>query len=402
MLQNFSIFPENLHAPVAQSVTSKINVFIYDATIKMRTSNTTPKLATKLIAWYAANRRDLPWRPPLGKTDAVDPYFVLVSEFMLQQTQVATVLPYFNRFIKAFPTIASLAKAPEQEVLRLWQGLGYYSRARNLQAAAQKIITDYRAQIPTTAEELQSLPGVGRYTAGAIASIAFGCRSPILDGNVARVLSRLENIDSDPRDPATRARLWQIAEDVLPTKDCGQFNSALMELGATICTPRRPRCLACPIRQFCKAAAAGTQESIPAPRKSRPVPTSARWTFCIHHKNRWLIERRPTTGRWPGLWQFPTIEAEDSPPEARKVSGSIGLTVTDLTLRGQVRHTLTHRRYLFTAFSAQTRSTRTAANRKWITLDELDQFALSRPQLRIAELLKGSPDGVEVTKGNKR
>jgi A/G-specific adenine glycosylase len=322
---------------------------------------------------------------------SVDPYAVLLSEFMLQQTQVATVLPYFARFLATFPTITSLAAASEQGVLRLWQGLGYYSRARNLHAAARKIVTDFAGQIPATVDALISLPGIGRYTAGAIASIAFNCRAPILDGNVARVLCRLEKIETDPRDPATIKRLWTLAEKILPPKNCGDFNSAMMELGATVCTPRQPRCLTCPLKNSCKAFAAGLQDSIPAPKKSRPTPIHTRWTFCIRHKNHWLLERRPPTGRWASLWQFPTVEAVGPSPEAKAISREIGLTITHLTPLGHVRHALTHRRYTFTAYTANARLTRTAANRKWITLEELDQFPLSRPQLKIAELIRTAP-----------
>ena len=223
-------------------------------------------LATVLSRWYAANRRDLPWRPPLGKSTPVDPYAVLVSEFMLQQTQVATVSGYFLRFMVAFPTIAALAAASEHDVLRLWQGLGYYSRARNLHVTARRIATDLGGRIPSSVDELTALPGIGRYTAGAIASIAFDCRAPILDGNVTRVLCRLEKIQTDPRDPKTIKRLWMLAEQILPKHRCGQFNSAMMELGATVCTPRQPQCPICPVKRFCQAAAAGLQEAIPPPQ----------------------------------------------------------------------------------------------------------------------------------------
>jgi A/G-specific adenine glycosylase len=248
--------------------------------------------------------------------------------------------------------------------------------------------------VPAEIEQLLSLPGVGRYTAGAIASIAFDCRAPILDGNVVRVLCRLEKIASDPREPGTAARLWSLAEGILPPRRCGEFNSGLMELGATVCTPRQPKCLICPVQQFCQAAAAGVQDVIPMRRKSKPSPKVERWTICVRHGDLWLLERRPSTGRWAGLWQFPTIEAEEAaPPEARKIGRAIGLAISDLTLLGQVRHVLTHRRYVFTAFSAKARVTRTAANRKWVLLGDLDQFPLSRPQLKIAEMIRHAGSG---------
>ena len=345
-------------------------------------------LAKVLIRWYTKNRRDLPWRPPMGKSKPVDPYAVLISEFMLQQTQVATVSGYFLRFMEVFPTLSALGVASEHDVLRLWQGLGYYSRARNLLATARRIQADFGGRIPNEVSELTALPGIGRYTAGAIASIAFDRRAAILDGNVARVLCRLEKIRSDPREPRTVRRLWRLAEKILPRRRCGQFNSALMELGATVCTPRRPKCPTCPVRRFCRAAAAGLQEIIPPPRKSRPTPILARWTICVHRNHRWLLERRPSTGRWAGLWQFPTIEA-DHRPTAATIGPRIGLSIADLREIGQIRHALTHRRYVFTAYMATATTAPRLQNRKWIKLADLHKFPLSRPQLRIAEMLIG-------------
>ncbi len=352
-------------------------------------------MARILNRWYATNRRDLPWRPPLGKSAPVDPYAVLISEFMLQQTQVATVAGYFRRFMEAFPNLAALADASEHDVLRLWQGLGYYSRARNLHATARRIVADFGGRIPREVDELTALPGIGRYTAGAISSIAFDRRAPILDGNVARVLCRLEKIQTDPREPKTVKRLWILAEKILPKRRYGQFNSALMELGATVCTPRQPQCPICPVRRFCQSAAAGLQETIPLPRKSRPTPILARWTVCVHHKNRWLLERRPRSGRWAGLWQFPTIEADDVAPASDAIGRRIGLPIRDLREIGQVRHALTHRRYVFTAFIATASTAPQFLNRKWIRLEELNDFPLSRPQLKIAEMLASSPASAE-------
>lgn len=227
-------------------------------------------------------------------------------------------------------------------------------------------------------------PASVRYTAGAIASIAFDCRAPILDGNVIRVLCRVYNIDSDPRMPETRARLWELAEEILPPQNCSDFNSGLMELGATVCIPRQPRCLACPIRQYCRAFAAGTQNAIPAPRKARPTPESRRWTICVQHKHHWLIEQRPATGRWANLWQFPTIEAQDGAP----TSNSLPFPITAIKQIGEVRHALTHRRYIFTAFIAAAKSKTSAPGKRWIDLKNLSDFPLSRPQLKIADMLR--------------
>src|SRR5688572_3923564 len=207
---------------------------------------TSASFARRLLAWYDRHRRDLPWRPdPKTGRPAPEPYHVLVSEAMLQQTQVATVIPYYHRFLARFPTVSDLANAPEQDVLRGWQGLGYYSRARNLQAAARAIVNEHGGELPRTIEDLLALPGVGRYTAGAVASIAFDVKAPIVDGNVARVLCRVDRIETDPRDRTTQQLLWRRAEEVLPKKRVGDFNSALMELGATVCTPKSPQCLIC-------------------------------------------------------------------------------------------------------------------------------------------------------------
>jgi A/G-specific adenine glycosylase len=311
---------------------------------------------------------------------------VLVSEAMLQQTQVATVIPYFNRFMAAYPTLRDLAAANEQEILRLWQGLGYYSRARSLLATAKILVEEKNAQIPSTVEELLELPGIGRYTAGAIASLAFETRAPIVDGNVARVLFRLDLV----REPS-RESLWTRAEEILPQKRVGDFNSALMELGATICTPRAPRCLLCPVQKHCAAFAEGVVEQIPAPPPKKIRPLERRWTLAIMHDDRWLIEQRPPRGRWAGMWQFITVEAEKSPPTAKSLSRRIGLPVCELRTLGSLRHDLTHRRYEFEVLACRAKRRREAIeiepNRRWVGLDGLSDFPLSRPQLEVAKMI---------------
>lgn len=352
-----------------------------------------------LLAWYGKYRRELPWRLPREASAGaavlkmVDPYHVLVSEFMLQQTQVATVIPYFNRFIERFPDAPALATADEQEVLRLWQGLGYYSRARNLQKAAQKIMADFGGQVPSDAKSLRSLPGVGQYTAGAIGSIAFGKRVPILDGNVIRVLCRLDHITSDPRQPSTQEILWARAEEILPTKRLGDFNSALMELGALICTPRAPQCLLCPVRDQCGAFTAGDQERIPAPRKAKPTPLLKRWTICIRHNRKWLIEQRPSRGRWAGMWQFVTIEAGKQPATARSLAGKLPIGVSEPVRLGVITHALTHRRYQFDVYHCEALNAGLLPHdrpRRWVTPDEITRYPLPRPHLKMAAMLPAS------------
>jgi len=349
-----------------------------------------PKFSASLLKWYDRSRRDLPWRVPPGDRGLPDPYFVLLSELMLQQTQVATVIPYFHRFIAKFPTIAALAAADEQEVLRLWQGLGYYSRARNLHKAAKKVMADFGGVLPKDVESLLALPGVGRYTAGAIASLAFDTVAPILDGNVIRVLSRLDHLQTDPREREALAHLWSRAEQILPTKRVSDFNSALMELGATICTPRAPQCLICPVRAFCEAAERGDPESIPPPKKAKATPLVKRWIFAIEHEGKWLIEQRPPTGRWAGMWQFVTLEPAGRSPAVESLGDSLSLQLEAPKKLGTIAHALTHRRYQFTVYHCIATGKRsTESPRVSVRLDELDRYPLPKPHVEVARLLAG-------------
>jgi len=340
-----------------------------------------------LITWYSRHRRAMPWRVPLATLP--DPYHVLVSELMLQQTQVVTVIPYFHRFIAEFPTIAHLADADEQRVLRLWQGLGYYSRARNLQRAARAVVEGFNGHIPREVDALLTLPGVGRYTAGAIASLAFDARAPIVDGNVARVLCRIDKITSDPRERTTLQAIWKRAEALLPETRPGDFNSGLMELGATICTPRTPQCLICPVANHCEAREAGLQETIPLIRKAKATPIIQRQVWCIKWENRWLIEQRPPTGRWAGMWQFVTID----PAAIQNISRHVGIKLTRRKSLGTIRHALTHRRYEFDVqvTGAASDGGKVSGDRRWITLEAIDAYPLPRPHVRIARMLDDLP-----------
>jgi A/G-specific adenine glycosylase len=343
-----------------------------------------PLFRRKLLAWYDQNQRVLPWRRQRGSATPIDPYHILVSETMLQQTQVAAVIPYFHRFLARFPTLADLARADEQQVLRLWQGLGYYSRARNLRAAAMEIVRRHDGNVPKNCEQLLELPGIGRYTAGAIASIAFDRRAPILDGNVQRVLCRLDGIEADPRQRDVQKLLWLRAKEILPKSRVGDFNSALMELGAIVCTPRSPCCNVCPLHGGCQAAAAGLQEQIPQRKKSPATPLLRRHTYCIRRNDHWLIEQRPSSGRWAGMWQFITIAARANGDRAR-----LPIRTTPPAAIGRITHALTHRRYEFEVFVCETRDgTDIQPPRKWATLRQLNRIPLSRPQLKIAELIR--------------
>jgi A/G-specific adenine glycosylase len=344
-----------------------------------------------LLKWYDAHRRALPWRAlPGGVPNA---YHVLVSELMLQQTQVASVVEYFKRFIARWPTLADLAAADEQQVLLAWQGLGYYSRARNLLATARQVMSQLGGSLPADVAALRRLPGIGAYTAGAIASLAFDVPAPILDGNVTRVLCRLDAVEDDPREPGARKALWARAGELVPSRRAGDFNSALMELGELVCTPRGARCDECPVAKACRALKAGAVERIPpaAPRRERPL--ERRWTLCIHRRGRWLIERRPGQGRWAAMWQFITVAAPSSGKGIESRLAPLGLKGRGDAL-GTVHHDLTHRRYEFEVFRVEVTGGDGKAGaepgmgeRCWVTLDELAQYPMSRPQARIAAML---------------
>ena len=306
-----------------------------------------------LLAWYRTHRRDLPWR------NTGDPYAVWVSEIMLQQTQVATAVPYFERWMARFPTVAALAAAPLEGVLHCWQGLGYYARARNLHRAAQAVMADHSGRLPVTRDELLRLPGIGPYTAGAVASIAFGEAVPAVDGNVRRVLARLYAIEDDLAQPAAQARIWALAEDLVrsiaPTAAPGEFNQALMELGSTVCTPKAPRCLACPLQRHCLAYQTDRVAMIPRPARRTVQRAAHAFAIVLHDESSGevLVARRPGTGLLGGLWEFPTVEA---PPEADVrlvLAAAFGLRPTHVHVHEPLLHIFTHIRLRVTPISAR-------------------------------------------------
>lgn len=295
-------------------------------------------LASALCAWFEASARDLPWRRTR------DPYAIWLSEIMLQQTRVETVVPYFERFLMRFPDVRSLASAEVDDVLSLWSGLGYYRRARELHAAAREVTTRYGGELPSEAAELRELRGVGAYTAGAIASIAFGKAEPLVDGNVSRVLARIEGIEEDVKSTAGSRRIWATAARLVPRDMPGRFNEALMELGATICTPREPGCLICPVRSMCAAFATGRQSELPVVGGRGRVPVVPMVAAVVRHGSEVLFARRAEGGLFGGLWEPPMVEAS-SLRDAQGALQGAGINAGAAALReaGRVRHVLSHR-----------------------------------------------------------
>ncbi len=346
-------------------------------------------LPRRLLAWFARHRRDLPWRHDR------DPYRIWVSEVMLQQTQVATVIPYFDRFLARFPTLADLAAADEQAVLRLWEGLGYYRRARDLHRSARLLVADHGGRIPDDPAVVSCLPGFGRYTCNAVLSQAFDRRLPILEANSQRVLSRLFGWAEDPRQGPARQRLWLAAERVLPQKHVGEFNQALMELGALVCAPAAPRCSACPLAGRCIANGLGLQEKIPARPTAAATISVQEVGVVLRRGRRLLLVQRPSSGRWAGLWEIPhgPVQASEI-PEAAAVR--LLRELTDLEAKPgaevlTIRHALT--RFQITMLCLEARYTSGTfrsdfyAQAVWVTPTELASYPVSRPQRKLAEAL---------------
>ena len=312
---------------------------------------------------------------------------------MLQQTQVATVIPYFERFLQRFPTLADLAAAPEGEVLRLWEGLGYYRRARDLHRSARLLLAEHGGAVPDDPAVVGALPGVGRYTVGAILSQAFDRRLPIVEANSQRVLCRLFGQKGDPRSGRVRAWLWEVASALLPARRVGEFNQALMELGALICTPTAPRCPHCPLASECSARRLGLQDSIP-PRAAPPAPVAVREVAVVVSRGpRVLLAQRPDEGRWAGLWEFPhaPLEPGETP------DGAVARFLPDLTgLQAEVsadlltlRHTITRHRITMVCLAARYLAGRFRSTfyrqGKWVRTGDLATYPVSAPQRQLAE-----------------
>ena len=340
------------------------------------------RLRARLLAWFDGNARDLPWRRDPS------PYETLVSEVMLQQTRVETVIPYFERWLARFPDVRALAAADEDDVLRAWEGLGYYSRARNLHGAARAIRERWAGEMPSDYASLRDLPGVGDYTAGAVASIAFGRVEPAVDGNVKRVLARLFDLDA-PRP----AGLRELAASLVDPERPGDFNQALMELGATICTPRAPACNDCPVEMHCLARARGTIALRPAPRKRAAIPSFDLVTVvAIDTRGRVLLRRRAATGLLAGMWEFPSTAldaAADADDTAQTLAVSLGGGVARTSRAlDAVEHVFSHRRETYHPFvvALEAADESAAAPCAWVERGSLRAQPMPRAQRRIQKL----------------
>ena len=365
----------------------------------------------RLLSWFDRHKRDLPWRQDR------DPYAIWLSEMMLQQTQVATVIPYYNRFIGRFPTVVDLARADLEEVLQHWAGLGYYARARNMHRAARLIVAEHGGAFPSEAAVLRGLPGIGAYTAGAVASMAFDARAAVVDGNVARVLARLFEMDLDIRDGRGKALLWEMAERLLPRKRCGDFNQALMELGATVCLPRgAARCEDCPLKMICGARCSGGVDRLPVKGRKAPPKSETHVVAAIGRRNKWLVVRRPPRGLWGGLWELPTAVMN-----GEGVRGRVGELVAEFVVDGdtpvagpscetvpfcRIQHQLTHRTITFVGHVCRVSTPRTAGRRakravrgdhgeadrqmRWLSLNEINTLGLSAAMRKVVGALRES------------
>ena len=344
-----------------------------------------------LCAWFETNGRNLPWR------ETQDPYHIWLSEIMLQQTQVATVMSYYPRFLKRFPNIKTLAQAPEDRVLKLWEGLGYYARCRNMHRSAQIIVEKHKGKFPQTLDEVVALPGIGRSTAGAILTFSFGHKHPLLDGNVKRVLCRLYNVDEAPQKSAVEKALWAFSKTLLePTNDPWTHNQAIMELGATVCTPNKPKCEQCPVQSLCDAFSEKTQTERPVKVAKKKTPHHHIGVGVISRKDgRILIQRRPPQGLLGGLWEFPGGKQEDhetvEETVKREITEELEIEVEVGELIAIVKHAYSHFKITLHAYHCCYMSgdptPRAATDCRWVPLEQLEEYAFPKANKRILDVL---------------
>jgi A/G-specific adenine glycosylase len=351
-------------------------------------------LAGKLLGWFDREARDLPWRRTR------DLYAIWISEIMLQQTQVATVIPYWERFLARFPDPPTLAAAKEQQVLRLWEGLGYYRRARQLHLAANKIVSEHNGVFPNTYDHVGALPGIGRYTAGAILSIGLDQKLPILEANTIRVLSRLTGYTKDVSTSAGRNYLWTVAEQILPDSQCGFFNQALMELGSEICTPKSPACDRCPVAHLCKARQLDAVDKIPRPAKRTNFEDVTELAVVIRHGDKVLLRHCQPGERWAGLWDFPRFAVASGQMNGQLkrsiVAGTRQITGLEIEPGDKlvtIKHGVTRFRITLHCYHALPKSGRRAPHKRdsktvrWVSIATLPDYPLSTTGRKISRLL---------------
>jgi A/G-specific adenine glycosylase len=367
-------------------------------------------LVPLLLKWFATNARDLPWRRTR------DPYAIWVSEIMLQQTQVKTVIPFWERWMRELPTIQATAEVNSAKLHKLWEGLGYYTRVRNLQKAAQVIVAEHGGKFPETFDQVLALPGIGRYTAGAVCSIAFNQPTPILDGNVIRVLTRVFGIAENPKEKATNARLWQLAEELVshaktqgsqrkspslcafaPLREndsCSHLNQSLMELGALVCTPRTPQCLLCPIQKLCRAFKESRTEELPNLGKREAATTRRFFAFVIEAAGKFLIQQRPAGVVNAHLWEFPNVEVGLRTGEPAEVLAELNLLTANAVLTAPikplrtVKHSITRYRITLEAFTVCIKAPPAKIGNGWKTPEQMHALAFTSAHKKLLVAIK--------------
>lgn len=352
------------------------------------------RLANRIIAWQRTHgRHDLPWQ------NTRDPYRVWLSEIMLQQTQVSAVIEYYQRFLSHFPDVASLARASTEAVMAQWAGLGYYARARNLHACARRVMSEWNGCFPTEAAALATLPGIGPSTAAAIAAFCFGERAAILDGNVKRVFARYFAVEGDPTRRSTEVRLWQLARDELPSaKTCqkdpeamARYTQGQMDLGATLCTRSRPRCVECPLSKGCAARNTGRTEELPWPRQRKVLPERATGLLVACRDTHILLEQRPDSGIWGGLWSLPEFDVSDTPLE---VCHQLGLATLQIQALAPFLHVFTHYRLTIAPVLARVSKKKPAVvpsasgERRWVEYEQIKTLGLPAPVRKLLDGLR--------------
>lgn len=361
----------------------------------------------QLLDWYQRNKRDLPWRRNK------DPYRIWVSEVMLQQTRVDTVIPYWHRFLEKFPTVQALAEAPEEDVLKAWEGLGYYSRARNLQSAVREVHERYGGVVPDNKEDISSLKGVGPYTAGALLSIAYNKPEPAVDGNVMRVLSRFFGIEDDIAKQATRIKMEKLARELIPEGEAGSFNQALMELGAIVCMPRSPHCLTCPVMEHCTARIAGKEQELPVKSKAKPPRPEQRLVALVEgsgdHAGKVLIRQRPQEGLLARMWELPHVlvpgkRTDDPNPGmlSRGLTDEDELHIVPLEQLMDADHIFSHIHWQLKVYRCQMAAAGKVADLpellpfhyRWLAPEEMEHYAFPNVFIRILNAYFGQKETV--------